>query len=477
MDLLYRIMLDKGSSIPLYQQLAEEISAFVECGKLSPGDKLPPIRKFAESLGVNNITVVNAYKQLENNKILSSHIGRGTFVADKSDLKNFNYGILTDYDFDLKNAVNFAKSNIGDEFFPVAAFKNAFNEILELKRGEAFSYRESRGYLPLRAEICKDLQRYGINALEDNMQIISGIQQGIDIVAEALLGPKDTVITERPAYSRRALTIPVDMQKDGMDLDKLEAKLKISASKLIYITSYFQTPTCYSYSLEKKKRLIELAHKYDIYIIEEDSLSDFSYDNKEITPLKALDNNNERVVYIKVYSGKVLPGLNMGALLAPKNIISRILPPNNADMGASAFIQRAFELFLSSGEYYKHIKNMRHLLKGRYNTAINAANANLAPYTAFTPPAGGLNIWFKLCENISVEALANRLLAENIIITPGAIYDIENRDIPYFRLSFAGVEKADIELGIKKIAACIKISTHKEEDSIVKFCQGSNCCT
>jgi len=465
MDLLYSIMLDKNSPLPLYQQLAESILVLIEEGKLSPGDKLPPIRKLAKHISVNNITVVNAYKHLESKKILRSYIGRGTFVSDTPDFKKSKYGALIDYDFDLKNAINFAKSNVSTEFFPVNAFKDAFNKILERDCGNAFLYHESKGHLPLITEICKDLQRYNINASEEDIQIISGIRLGVNIVAKALLSEGDTVIVEQPSYyaamgalyPHKVILNPVEILEDGMDLNKLEAQLKISRPKLICITSYFQTPTCYSYSLEKKKSLLKLAQKYNLYIMEEDSLSEFNYSDKKIVPLKALD-DDDRVILIKSYSGRTMQGLNISALIAPQNVMSRISPPIDRDIGAVGFIQRAFALFLSSGEYYTHMEHMREVMKERYLAAINAAAAYLTPYAAYTiSPLGGLNIWLKLkSENISIDVLSQRLLAENIIIIPGILYDMKNEDIPYFMLCFAGVKTKDIEFGIKKIAKCIQ---------------------
>ncbi|MCL2566235.1 MAG: PLP-dependent aminotransferase family protein [Defluviitaleaceae bacterium] len=427
MDLLYDIKLNKDSNTPLYHQLAEGIRVLIEDGRLSPGEKLPSIRKFAEHISVNNITVVNAYKHLESRKILYSHIGKGTFVSGKP-----KYHALIDYDFDVKNAINFAKSNIPDDFFPIKTFKDAFGKVLD-----------------------KD----GINANENNVQIIAGIQQGIDMVAAAILGPKDTVIVESPAFlgsigqfHSYGTIVPIDMQKDGMDLDKLEAVLKISCPKLVYITSYFQNPTCCSYSIEKKKRLLTLACQYNFYILEEDSLSEFSCHGKKIIPLKALDNNS-RVILIKNYGGKAAPGLNIAALVVPKSIRGLVMPLNSTD----SFITRVFELFLLGGEYYNNIESLRNMLKSRYEAAVQAANTHLIPYASYTPPLGGLNLWFRLKdEKISVETLSQRLIRENIIITPGAVYHMENRDIPYFRLSFAGICEADIDYGIKKISECIK---------------------
>jgi len=240
-------------------------------------------------------------------------------------------------------------------------------------------------------------------------------------------------------------------------MEKLEALLKVMRPKFIYMMSYFQTPTCYSYSLEKKYALLNLAAKYDTYILEEDNQNEFIYNNETIVPVKSLDYKN-RVIYVKSYSKSIMPGLRIGFLALPKKILQQVLGVKyTTDIATSGFIQRAFHLFLASGGYERHVKQMRGIFKTRYDTAVKAINGHLLPYVQYTPPNGGVNIWMKLNDkNISIDQLSQRLLADNVIITPGALYDTENKDIPYFRLSFAGVDNAYIGLGIKKIASCIK---------------------
>ena len=471
MDKVYSIKLDKTYDIPLYQQLAEQITFLIEQGEIKPNEKLPPIRRLAEILGVNNVTVVNAYKHLESKKIIYSHVGSGTFVSEiklselpDPVLKN-QYSAGFSIDFDIQNAINFAKSTVNPDLFPVEEFKAAFNEVLDRDLGNAFSYQESQGYMPLRGEICKDLLKYNIKTTEDKIQIISGAQQGIDIISKSMLGIGDVVFVEKPTYygalgafaSRGAQIVEIDMEPDGMNMDRLENLLKVMRPKFIYIMSYFQTPTCCSYSLDKKYRLLNLAAKYDTYILEEDNQNEFIYNGEDVIPVKALDYKN-RVMYVKSYSKSIMPGLRIGFMALPKKILNQLLSVKyTTDIATSGFIQRAFELFLSSGGYDKHIRQMREIFKVRYNTAIRAIDTYLAPHVNYTPPAGGVNLWLTLKDkHISAENLSQKLLKENVIITPGSLYSSGNESIPSFRLSYAGVDNAYISLGIKKIAESLK---------------------
>ena len=178
--------------------------------------------------------------------------------------------------------------------------------MLDREKGGAFRYMDSMGYAPLREQLCRYLMNYGIKTSPENVQIISGAQQGIDIISKAMLRYGDVVFVEKPTFygaagaflSRGGKLIEIPLEEDGMDMVILENFLKLYHPRFIYMMAYYQTPTGISYSMEKKRRLLELAEKYDTYIIEEDDFYDFHYDKEPIVPLKALDYKN-RVIYIQ----------------------------------------------------------------------------------------------------------------------------------------------------------------------------------
>ncbi|MDR2899797.1 MAG: PLP-dependent aminotransferase family protein, partial [Clostridiales bacterium] len=257
--------------------------------------------------------------------------------------------------------------------------------------------------------------------------------------------------------SRGAQVIEIDMEDDGMDLDRLEALMKVMRPKFIYMTSYFQTPTCVSYSNDKKQRLLNLALKYDTFILEEDNQSEFVYNDEKVVPIKSLDYKN-RVMYVKSFSKSIMPGLRIGFMALPKKIMNKVISAKyTTDIATSGFIQRAFELFLSSGDYDRHINDMRTVFKLRFNKACADINKYLLEYVDYNMPIGGVNIWLKLKnKQISSEGLSNLLVKDNVIITPGALFSSSGEDIPYFRLSVSSVGVENITGGIKKIGKCLK---------------------
>jgi DNA-binding transcriptional MocR family regulator len=464
MDYINKIVLSKTSKVPMYQQLGDSLHKLIFEGKLAPNYKLPPIRIMAEKLNVNTSTVINAYKYLENKKVVYSQMGSGTYVSPLliSDIPEpvLNSQINT-FDkrtrYKLENALNFATTSTSENLFPVDEFKQIFNEVLERDKGLAFNYQESQGYPPLRKSICNYLSYYGIKSSYEKIQIISGAQQGIDIISKAILKSSDIVFVEKPTYygaigafaSRGAEIIEIPLEKDGIDINLLESYMKLYTPKFIYIMTYYQTPTSISYSLEKKRKLLQISEKYDTYIIEEDNLSDFNYSETPNIPLKALDYKN-RVIYIKSFSKILMPGLRLGFMILPQKIMQEVnLAKHTTDISTSGFIQRALDLYLQNDLWIEHTKYVCNIYKKRYEQIIKFINKYLKDYVEYIPPNGGLTLWLKFNTVINIEDFCNKLLEENIIVSPGTLFSLSEENMPYIRISFASVKKEDIPNGIK----------------------------
>lgn len=459
----YNITLNKNSDIPLYQQLSDSLYALISEGILQADQRLPAIRPLAKALQVNTSTIINAYKLLENKKMVYSRKGSGTYVTDISKASRAVTKIIhkSKQEFNVKNAVNFSKTSVSENLFPVSKFKTIFNEVLERDKGKAFSYQDTQGYKPLRTAICQRLEDKGIKAKPDRIQIISGSQQGIDIVSKVLLENNDVVFVEHLTYSgaigamlsRNARIVQVDMENDGISIDALKVLLTQYTPRFIYISTYYQTPSCITYSLKKKRELLELAIKHNFYIIEEDNLSDFTYcDNKPVT-LKALDYKN-RVIYIKSFSKILMPGLRLGYMLLPKAISESVTNIKySTDISTSGFLQRGFEMFLKSNDWERHILYMRNIFEQKHNIIVNEVKNRLSKWVDFIPPKGGLNIWVKIKDkNTDMDKLYKLMTKNNVIVIPGEMYALDNEKVLAFGMSFADMENDKITTGIQAIA-------------------------
>ena len=187
---IFQLQLHKSSAVPLYQQLAEGIEGMITDGFLLANSKLPPIRKTAEHFGVNSVTIVNAYKLLEKKQLVYSRVGSGTFVSPlpvehipepvaSRNLRSFESGLS------MENAINFTSTSLPNEMFPVDAFKEAFNAVLDREKGGAFRYMDSMGYAPLREQLCRAL-RPQLCTLRENLSILSVLCRSTRVVPELL---------------------------------------------------------------------------------------------------------------------------------------------------------------------------------------------------------------------------------------------------------------------------------------------------
>lgn len=470
MEDCFQIPLKKDSDIPIYRQLADGIAALAEDGVLPADSKLPPIRKMAAHFQVNPVTVVTAYKYLEQKKMVYSRVGSGTYISPlpvekvPAPVARKNLAMFEKVPA-LENAINFTVTQLPNELFPVDAFKQAFDTVLEREKGGAFRYTDSMGYLPLRETLCRYLASFGIQTTVDAMQIISGAQQGIDIMSKAVLQYGDVVFVESPTFygaagaflSRGAKLIGIPMEMDGMEMAALENYLKLYRPKFIYMMAYYQTPTGASYSMEKKRRLLDLAEKYDTYIIEEDDFYDFHYGKEKLLPLKALDYKN-RVVYIKSFSKILMPGLRMGLMVLPKKMKTAVMEAKyTTDISTSGFIQKALEEYLQANGWETHGKKVRAYGSGKYHKAVSMARKYLLPAGAsFLLPEGGVSLWVHLPERVDAEILCNRALEKHVLISPGSQFSIDGTERQHIRLCFAGLTDDRIEVGMKRLGEVLR---------------------
>ncbi len=480
--MLSEIVLDKSKSLPLYLQLYEQIKDLIEENKLKE-DKLPSIRALAGLLGVNNITVINAYKLLEKEDYIYTIKGSGTFIKNP-DLKEES---LLSEDGDmalmlsgifpfLKNSIDFASASPTPEMFPIELFKHALIDVLDRDGGSAFLYPEISGFLPLRESISKFLwDNYSIQAPSDQILITSGGQQGLDIVSKVLIDQGDTIFVENPTYpgayaafkSRGAKIIGIPLEDDGINLGVLESYAKRYKPKFIYVMPNYQSPTTISYSMEKKQELLRIAKEYNFYIIEDDFLTDLSFIEDKKVPLKTLD-KKDKVVFIKSFSKIFMPGVRIGFMILPQSMYKTIMKAkHSSDISSSGYLQRAFDLYLRNGYWRNHIEDSRNFYKKRYMLMLDELRG-LEPYGfSYKPPGGGLSLWVKLPSDWNSINFYEEASKKNVALVPGNVFFTEEgTDQNYIRLSFSAVDEDQIKKGMALIK---EIIVGKDKDEVHKY--------
>lgn len=460
---IYKDFKFKDEEIPKYIQIANYIKNLIDKRKIKDGDKLPTIRELSKRLEVNNVTIVSAYNKLKTEGYAYQKVGSGSFAKRKEVASN----LRRDYSNtlkklssgDLSEIIDFTGETTKEVLFPINDLKYIINEVLERDGANALLSDNRNGYTDLIYTINRAFWNNKLN--NEDIIIVSGAQQGIDIASKGILNINDNIIVEKPTYVgalsvfkwRKVNLFEVPVEEDGINLNKFEKILQKNEIKCFFTMSYFQNPTGISYSLEKKKRILDLAEIYDFYIIEDDYLSELIYEKSlEYVPFKWLD-KNDRVIYIKSFSKIFLPGIRLGYLVAP-TIFRETLQnsKHNTDITTSSLMQRALELYISSEKWKTNIKNLNDEYIERYKLMKFVLEKDFKDILTYKDPRGGLNFYVTLKENFIVNTteLFMRLKKRNVYITPGAIFFTSQGDgQDSFRISFYQTDKEKIENGMR----------------------------
>ncbi len=462
------IRLSKEKKTPLYAQLYEELQKLIAERTLSTGYPLPPVRKLSSLLAINVGTVVRAYRELEKNGYIYSKGGSGSYVAETSSAlscADFKFSTVeAPLPEDGRGFINLSSIALNPGLISTEAIKNVLMEVLDRDQGYAFSYQDSQGFPPLRESIVANLKKAGISTATAQVQIISGAQQGIDLAAKALLHYGDYVFVENPTYpgalaafrSRGAKIIGIPLLPDGMDIGELELALSHFRPRLIYLMPNIQNPTGITYAAKTRNRLMGLAHRYNIPILEDDYISDLHYTDASMVPLKAVD-RDDRVIYIKSFSKIFMPGLRIAFLIAPSRLADALFAAKRTtDISTSALTQRAFDLYLRKGIWQDHLHAICQLYRERFHIMLDALQNATLPQARYTIPFGGMSFWLELDKKISADTIVGKAYEKKLLLTPGREFFLNQKEDHFLRLSFATASAQEIQRGVQILSDILR---------------------
>jgi GntR family transcriptional regulator / MocR family aminotransferase len=486
-----RIPLDRQSAIPLYQQIETYLRQGILSGSLAPDTRLPASRQLAHNLGVNRLTVENAYAELEIDGLIYSRMGSGTYVLPANPLLTLPKDgpgapwplWQQNVEFQSKTAkrkppdessgkaarhphpINLA-SGIGDaHMFPAEDFRKVLQTVMRRDGIAALDYGEPNGHAPLRETIAHILASQGLQTRSENVLITAGSQQALSLVSQLLLKPGDVILVESPTYSGaldlfRALNfevvgIPVDGQ--GMQVEALEKLLQQHHPKLIYTIPNFHNPTGTCLSAPRRRQLIVLADRYNIPILEDDFVGDLRYEGRTQPALKALDPGG-RVIYVSTFSKILMPGLRVGFLVAEGPVYNGLVNFKRVnDLATSTLVQHALEAYVTVGRYQSHLRRSCQIFRKRRDVMLSAIQRYLPAEVRFDPPQGGLFIWLQLPEKLSSEKLLPLALEEGVIFAPGnEFFPDGSGGRNWLRLNFVAQAPDQIEEGLKRLGRAIQ---------------------
>lgn len=372
-----------------------------------------------------------------------------------------------------KDVISFAGGLPAPDVFPVEAFRTACDRILKTAGAQALQYSTTEGYLPLRELIAGQMVQTQVDLLPENILITSGSQQALDLIGKIFINPGDHILVEDPTYlgALQAWTaygaeyVPIPMDEDGMVVDDLESLLR-TGPKFIYVLPTFQNPTGVSLSLERRQRLIELADRYGVPIVEDDPYSRLRYEGSELPPVIALDHQyragshepyNGNVIYLSTFSKTLAPGMRLAWVSAPQEVIRKLVQAKQgADLHTSTFNQMiAFEV-ARDGFLEQHIEVIRLVYGERRNLMLDVMAEFFPTSTTWTRPQGGLFLWAALPDPLRSLDVLDQALARKVAFVPGSVFYACGGGDNTMRINFSNATEEGIRLGIERLGMVIK---------------------
>lgn len=361
-----------------------------------------------------------------------------------------------------KEMISFAGGLPASVCLPAKKIKDFACECLEENPVRILQYGETEGYLPLRKAFLKYLENTGIENQEvDNTLIISGGQQGIDLMFKAFLNKGDVVLVQNPTYLA-ALHIaktyevkPVGFAcgEDGVDLADFEEKIKTYRPKIAYIVPNFSNPTGMTLKIETRKEIVRLAEKYNVVIIEDDPYRQLRFSGEHLPAIKSFDKSGA-VVYLTSTSKTVAPALRIGVAVGAKEVIRRLTICKQAvDVHTSTLSQAIVEKFISSGELDIGVEKSLPLYKEKCEAMLAALDKYMPDSFKHTVPQGGLFIWGRFTDGTSCKAKFREAVENKVAYVSGNDFFADGSGDNYMRLNFSNATLEQIETGVKRLAA------------------------
>ena len=362
--------------------------------------------------------------------------------------------------------ISFAGGLPASELFPVEEMKKVSVKVLDENGEEALQYSGSQGYLPLRNHIAKRMNEKGkTNVKAEDILVTSGSQQALDFAGNVFLDEGDIVLCESPSYlgalnafkgyKPRIMEVPTD--KEGMITEGLEKILKENDRvKFIYVIPDFQNPTGISWSLERRKKFMDVINKYEIPVIEDNPYGELRYEGEFLPALKSFDTKG-LVIYLGTFSKIFCPGYRLGWTCASKDILQKFITcKENSDLQTSTIGQRELSKYIDDYDLDEHVEKIKSTYKKRRDLMLDCMEKEFPEGVSFTHPHGGLFTWVKLPEKLNAQDLMKKCVENKVAYVPGGFFFPEGNKENYFRLNYSSSKEEKIVEGIKRLGDVLK---------------------
>ena len=368
--------------------------------------------------------------------------------------------------------ISFAGGFPDSAMFDVHGITEAVNKALIDEPGAALQYGATEGYQPLREQLAAFMQSKGAQVAADQLIVTTGSQQALDLLGKCLVDPDSKAIVEGPTflatiqcfrlYGAELISAPID--GEGVQVDELERLITEHKPKFVYLIPTFGNPSGAMLSLERRKRVLELAVKYQTLIIEDDPYGDLYFDAPPPPSLLALSaqvpGSRDWLVHCGSLSKVLSPGLRVGWMVAPPELLAKaVMCKQFSDAHTSTFAQATAAQYLAAGRMPATLARVRQVYGARAQAMGDALRSDLGDAIEFVQPQGGLFVWARLTgaggKVSDGNAFAKKAIEQGVAFVPGAPFYCANPDVRTLRLSFATADEARIREGIVRLAKAL----------------------
>lgn len=367
---------------------------------------------------------------------------------------------------EMPEVISFAGGLPDGELFPIEEMKKVTKEVLESDGRNALQYSTTQGIRELREVIAEQIMKEaGVDTTADNLVITCGSQQALEFSGRLFLDEGDVVICESPSYLG-AITafqpygpkfVEVKMDEHGMDMVDLEEKLRNNPNtKFIYTVPDFQNPTGITLIVERRKRMVELAEKYDVMILEDNPYGNLLFEGERLPAIKSFD-KNERVIYHGTFSKIFCPGLRIGWVCAAEEIVNKyLLVKQSVDLQTNTMAQKETALYMNMYDIKDNVNKIKEVYKRRRDLMVKTLKEELPESCSYTNPAGGLFIWVTLPEELDASKVLEKAMEYRVGFVPGIAFYPNGGHRNNFRLNFSSMKDELIVEGVKRLGQVLR---------------------
>jgi 2-aminoadipate transaminase len=353
--------------------------------------------------------------------------------------------------------------------FPPGSFSAIMQQVASERLARALQYGPTEGLDGAKDCISQVMAAEHMKVDRDDLLVTTGGQQVIDLVCKTLLDPGDVVIAEAPTYpgavptfcSYQADVVQIEMDDDGMRIDVLEAELarldgEGRRPKFIYTVPTFQNPAGVTLSLERRRRLVEIARERELLVLEDNPYGLLRFEGEPLPTLRSLD-GGEYVVYLGTFSKILSAGLRLGWAAAPRPVLAKMnLGKQASDLCTSSLTQFFVIGYFENGDWRRYLDDLVGIYRRRRDVMLESLAEHLPAEATWTRPQGGLFVWATLPDYIDTTDLLARGLRDNVAFVPGRAAFLDGRGGSSMRLNYSGVDENSIREGVRRIGKVVQ---------------------